>query len=41
VVAGNAKQRFAISADGLRIRASQGHSLTAEVPSRYIRPMGR
>jgi putative RNA 2'-phosphotransferase len=28
VVAGNDKQRFAISADGLRIRANQGHSVT-------------
>ncbi|WP_338767157.1 RNA 2'-phosphotransferase [Massilia sp. METH4] len=27
VVAGNDKQRFAFSEDGLRIRASQGHSL--------------
>jgi putative RNA 2'-phosphotransferase len=31
VVAGNDKQRFAISADGLRIRAVQGHSRAVEL----------
>jgi putative RNA 2'-phosphotransferase len=31
VVATNDKQRFAISADGLRIRASQGHSIAIDL----------
>lgn len=31
VVATSPKQRFAISADGLRIRANQGHSTTVEL----------
>lgn len=31
VVAANDKQRFAISADGLRIRASQGHSVAIDL----------
>ena len=31
VVAGNDKQRFAFSADGLRIRASQGHSVRVDL----------
>lgn len=31
VVAENDKQRFALSADGRRIRASQGHSVTVEL----------
>ena len=31
VVAGNDKQRFAISADGQRIRASQGHSVAVDL----------
>jgi putative RNA 2'-phosphotransferase len=31
VVAQNDKQRFALSADGLRIRASQGHSVEIEL----------
>ena len=31
VVAGNDKQRFAISPDGLRIRASQGHSVAIDL----------
>jgi putative RNA 2'-phosphotransferase len=31
VVAENDKQRFALSADGVRIRASQGHSVPVEL----------
>ena len=31
VVAGNSKQRFAFSEDGLRIRANQGHSIAVEL----------
>lgn len=31
VVAGNDKQRFAFSADGLQIRASQGHSVDVDL----------
>lgn len=31
IVAGNDKQRFAFSPDGLRIRASQGHSLEIDL----------
>lgn len=31
VVAGNDKQRFAFSEDGLRIRASQGHSVAVDL----------
>lgn len=31
VVAENGKQRFALSADGVRIRASQGHSVPVEL----------
>jgi len=31
VVAGNDKQRFAFSPDGLRIRASQGHSVAVDL----------
>jgi len=31
IVAASDKQRFAISADGLRIRANQGHSITVDL----------
>jgi putative RNA 2'-phosphotransferase len=31
VVAENEKQRFVFSADGLRIRASQGHSISVDL----------
>jgi uncharacterized protein (TIGR02452 family) len=31
IVAGNDKQRFALSADGLRIRASQGHTVEVDL----------
>lgn len=31
IVTNNKKQRFALSADGLRIRANQGHSLSIEL----------
>jgi putative RNA 2'-phosphotransferase len=31
IVAGNDKQRFALSEDGLRIRANQGHSIKVEL----------
>jgi putative RNA 2'-phosphotransferase len=31
VIAGNDKQRFALSEDGVRIRASQGHSVPVEL----------
>jgi putative RNA 2'-phosphotransferase len=38
VVAGNDKQRFAFSADGARIRASQGHSVRVELGLEPVAP---
>lgn len=38
VVARNAKRRFAISEDGLRIRASQGHSVSVELEYPAVPP---
>jgi putative RNA 2'-phosphotransferase len=38
VVAENDKQRFALSADGLRIRASQGHSVAVELGLAPVEP---
>jgi putative RNA 2'-phosphotransferase len=38
VVAENAKQRFAISPDGLRIRASQGHSVEVDLGYEPVEP---
>ncbi|HEX2211213.1 MAG TPA: RNA 2'-phosphotransferase [Longimicrobium sp.] len=38
VVAENDKQRFAFSADGARIRASQGHSVTVELGLSAVEP---
>jgi putative RNA 2'-phosphotransferase len=38
VVAENDKQRFALSADGLRIRASQGHSVAVELGLTPVEP---
>jgi putative RNA 2'-phosphotransferase len=38
VAATNDKQRFAISADGLRIRANQGHSLAVDLGLQPVRP---
>ncbi len=38
VVAGNDKQRFAISDDGLRIRANQGHSVTVDLGLEPVEP---
>lgn len=38
VVAENDKQRFALSPDGLRIRASQGHSVTVELGLQPVVP---
>jgi putative RNA 2'-phosphotransferase len=38
VVADNDKQRFALSPDGLRIRASQGHSVTVELGLAPVKP---
>jgi len=38
VVANNDKQRFAISADGTKIRASQGHSIAIELDYTPITP---
>lgn len=41
VVAGSDKQRFAISEDGLRIRANQGHSIAVELQLETIAPPER
>lgn len=38
VVASNDKQRFAFSADGSRIRASQGHSIAVDLQLRAAEP---
>ncbi|MQY12431.1 RNA 2'-phosphotransferase [Streptomyces sp. RB5] len=38
VVAGNDKKRFAFSADGRRIRASQGHSITVDLGYEPVEP---
>lgn len=38
VVAENDKKRFALSADGLRIRASHGHSVTVELGLEPVEP---
>lgn len=38
VVASNDKQRFAISADGLRIRANQGHSVSVDLELKPTAP---
>lgn len=38
VVAENDKQRFAYSADGTRIRASQGHSVPVELGLKAVQP---
>ena len=38
VVAGNSKQRFAISDDGRRIRANQGHSIDIELGLQPLAP---
>jgi putative RNA 2'-phosphotransferase len=38
VVAQNDKQRFALSADGLRIRANQGHSLPVDLGLEALAP---
>jgi putative RNA 2'-phosphotransferase len=38
VVATNNKQRFAVSADGLRIRASQGHSVAVDLGLAPVAP---
>jgi putative RNA 2'-phosphotransferase len=38
VVADNDKQRFAVSPDGLRIRASQGHSVSVELGLAPVEP---
>ena len=38
VVAGNSKQRFAFSEDGLRIRANQGHSIAVELELKPQQP---
>jgi putative RNA 2'-phosphotransferase len=38
VVAENDKQRFALSADGARIRASQGHSVAVELGLQPVQP---
>lgn len=40
VVAGNDKQRFAFSADGSRIRASQGHSVAVDLALAAAEPPG-
>ena len=40
VVARNDKQRFAISADGKRIRARQGHSVHVELGLQAVEPPG-
>lgn len=41
VVAGSDKQRFAISEDGLRIRANQGHSIAVDLALEVVAPPGR
>lgn len=41
VVAGSDKQRFAISEDGRRIRANQGHSVTVDLGLEAIAPPDR
>ncbi|GAB2806675.1 RNA 2'-phosphotransferase [Actinocorallia aurea] len=38
VVAGNDKRRFAFSPDGLRIRASQGHTITVDLGLPAVTP---
>lgn len=38
VVAGSDKQRFAISEDGLRIRANQGHSIDVDLALEVVAP---
>lgn len=41
VVAGSDKQRFAISEDGLRIRANQGHSVEVDLQLETVVPPAR
>ncbi|MBX3712099.1 MAG: RNA 2'-phosphotransferase [Lysobacter sp.] len=41
VVAGSDKQRFAISEDGLRIRANQGHSIAVDLALQIVAPPER
>jgi putative RNA 2'-phosphotransferase len=41
VVAGSDKQRFAISEDGLRIRANQGHSVEVDLALAVVSPPAR
>jgi putative RNA 2'-phosphotransferase len=41
VVAGSDKQRFAISEDGLRIRANQGHSIAVDLALAVVAPPER
>jgi putative RNA 2'-phosphotransferase len=41
VVAGSDKQRFAISEDGLRIRANQGHSIEVDLALAVVAPPDR
>jgi putative RNA 2'-phosphotransferase len=38
IVAEDAKQRYAISDDGLRIRANQGHSIRVDIGLEEVRP---
>jgi putative RNA 2'-phosphotransferase len=38
IVAEDSKQRYAVSEDGLRIRANQGHSITVDVGLEELRP---
>ena len=38
IVAGDEKQRYAVSEDGLRIRANQGHSISVDVGLEEARP---
>ena len=38
IVAEDSKQRYAISEDGLRIRANQGHSIAVDVGLEEVRP---
>ena len=38
IVAEDSKQRYAISEDGLRIRANQGHSIVVDVGLEEVRP---
>ena len=38
IVAGNNKQRYRISEDGLRIRANQGHSIPVELDYQAVAP---